>query len=136
MEDIKALSFAEKSRLSILKKAQRKESSRNETSTRKPPVLLQVTNKMQTVVMVEPPTAMEPWARAREVSGDTPERLDKVKRLMRHKLVANAKSIQDLTENWDDMICDYVDVSLLDSAANSHCVCVVLLFTVILLGTI
>lgn len=128
IEDIKALSLAEKSRLSILKKAQRKESSRNETTTKKPPVLLQVTNKMQTVIMVEPPTSMEPWVRAREVAEDTPERLDMVKRLMRHKLVANAKSMQDLTENWDEMVCDYVDLSLLDSAADSHCVSILMIF--------
>lgn len=113
------LTLAEKSRLSIMKKAMRKESLEGGSSTKKPPVLLQVTKKLPTVVMVEPPSS-EPFLRAREVFADSPARLDKVKRLMRHKLVANAKNIHDLTDNWDDLVCDYVDMALLDKigAAN------------------
>uniref|UniRef100_A0A2A4JQZ7 Uncharacterized protein n=1 Tax=Heliothis virescens TaxID=7102 RepID=A0A2A4JQZ7_HELVI len=111
-----ALSLAEKSRLSILKKDQRKEGQHIDPPTKKPPVLLQVTKHLPTVVMVEPPTSGVPWMRARELSEDSPERLDKVKRLMRQKLMSDAKSIRDLTDNWDEMVCDYVDVALLDSA--------------------
>lgn len=114
------LSLAEKSRLSILKKAQRKESLHLDSPTKKPPVLLQVTKKLPTVVMVEPPSSQQPWMRAREVFNDSPERLEKVKQLMRHKLVANAKNIHELTDNWDDLVCDYVDMSLLDSVSSSN----------------
>ncbi|KAL0902821.1 hypothetical protein ABMA27_000609 [Loxostege sticticalis] len=114
------LSLAEKSRLSILKKAQRKESLHLDSPTKKPPVLLQVTKKLPTVVMVEPPSSQQPWMRAREVFNDSPERLEKVKQLMRHKLVANAKNIHELTDNWDDLVCDYIDMSLLDSVSSSN----------------
>lgn len=110
------LSLAEKSRLSILKKAQRKEGM-NFHATEKPPVLLQVTSYMPTVVMVEPPSSTVPWLRSKELEEDSPARIELVKRLMRHKLVAEAKSIHDLTDNWDEMICDYIDMSILDSAA-------------------
>ncbi|KAG6461872.1 hypothetical protein O3G_MSEX012913 [Manduca sexta] len=109
------ISLAEKSRLSILKKAQRKESVHNDSSTAKPPVLLQVTDKRLTVVVVEPPSSEGPWMRAREVAADTPERVERAKRLMRRKLVARARNIQELTDNWDEMVCDYIDVSLLDA---------------------
>lgn len=74
---------------------------------------------MPTVVMVEPPTSVHPWLRVRELSDDTPERLEKVKKMMRHKLVAEAKSIHDLTNNWDDMVCDYIDVALIDGEARA-----------------
>ncbi|XP_021194696.2 DNA ligase 1 [Helicoverpa armigera] len=113
-----ALSLAEKSRLSILKKDQRKEGQHVEPHSKKPPVLLQVTRHMPTVVMVEPPSSELPWMRAKELSEDSPERLEKVKKMMRQKLVADAKSIHDLTDHWDDMVCDYVDVGLLDDAAH------------------
>ncbi|XP_059059914.1 uncharacterized protein LOC131853117 [Achroia grisella] len=113
----KELSLAEKSRLSILKKAQRKESFKSMTTT-KPPVLLQVTKKLPTVVMVEPAGTDVPSLRAREVMNDSPEHLDKVKRLMRNKLIASAKNIQDLTDNWDDLVCDYIDTSLLENEAS------------------
>lgn len=109
------LSLAEKSRLSILKKAQRKE-GQSFRSTKKPPVLLQVTSQMPTVVMVEPPSSTVAWMRAREEE-DTPMRLELVKRLMRQKIVKEAKSIHDLTDNWDDMVCDYIDMSLLENLA-------------------
>ncbi|XP_072931439.1 uncharacterized protein [Epargyreus clarus] len=116
VENSTELSLAEKSRLSILKKAQRKENPRNVSSTTKPPVLMQVTHKMQTVVVVEPkPAAVA--LRAREVSEDSPARLKRARRLMRHKLVAGARSIHDLTDNWDEMVCDYIDVALLDADA-------------------
>lgn len=111
------LSLAEKSRLSILKKDQRKEGQHVEPPTKKPPVLLQVTKHLPTVVMVEPPSSMAPWMRAREFREDSPERLLKVKKLMRHKLVAEAKNIQELTDKWDDMVCDYIDMSLLENRA-------------------
>ncbi|XP_038216579.1 uncharacterized protein LOC119835682 [Zerene cesonia] len=110
------LSLAEKSRLSILKKVQRKESLKSGSGTTKPPVLMQVTERMQTVVMVEPPGSLVERLRARELSNDSPGRVAKAKRLMRHKLLSNAKSIHDLTDNWDDMICEYIDVSLLSKA--------------------
>ncbi|XP_052752665.1 uncharacterized protein LOC113518666 [Galleria mellonella] len=130
----KELSLAEKSKLSILKKAQRKESFKS-LSTTKPPVLLQVTRKLPTVVMVEPPETNEPWLRAREVSDDAPEHLDKVKRLMRKKLIANAKNIQDLTDNWDDLVCDYIDTALLENGA-SFLYTNYVKFCIILYGTI
>lgn len=106
-------SLAERSRLSILKKAQLKESL-GKVTNKKPPVLLQVTSRMPTVVMVLTATG-DPWHRAREISGDSPETIEKVKRLMRQKLVASAKSIRDLTDNWDDTVCDYIDVGMLDA---------------------
>lgn len=111
------LSLAEKSRLSILKKDQRKEGQHVDPPTNKPPVLLQVTKQLPTVVMVEPPSSMSPWMRAREFREDSPQRLEKVKKLMRHKLVAEAKSIHELTDKWDDMVCDYIDMSLLENRA-------------------
>lgn len=83
--------------------------------SQKPPVLLQVTNKMLTVVVVEPPTSAVPWMRASILVHDTPERLERAKMLMRNKLVARARNIQELTDNWDEVICDYIDTSLLDS---------------------
>ncbi|CAH0684746.1 unnamed protein product [Chilo suppressalis] len=113
----KELSLAEKSRLSILKKVQRKESGRSELSTKKPPVLLQVTKRLPTVVMVEPPSSQQPWMRAVEIPEDSPQRLQKVRQLMRQKLLADARNIRDLTDNWDDVVCDYVDMSLLDNKA-------------------
>lgn len=109
--------------------------------TQKPPVLLQVTHMMPTVVMVEPPSSEHPWLRMHDLSEDSPERLEKVKKMMRHKLVKEAKSIHELTNNWDEMVCDYVDVALLDAPGRSRaprpagrpsascvafCVCVVL----------
>lgn len=115
-ESTPALSIAEKSRLSILKKAEKKESINGEPS-KKPPVLLQVTSNLPTIVMVEPPTEVDPSMRANDFSNESPEKLEKVKSLMRHKLVSGAKSIQDLMDNWDDMVCDYVDVSFLDAAS-------------------
>ncbi|XP_004924933.2 uncharacterized protein LOC101742534 [Bombyx mori] len=122
------LSLAEKSRLSILKKAQRKESIKIGSSTKKPPVLLQVTVKIPTVVMVEPPSSEVILPRAREFSEDTPERLNRAKHLMRKKLIARAKNIQDLTDNWDEVVCDYIDVALLDCAPNT---CINILFTIL-----
>ncbi|CAG4978076.1 unnamed protein product [Colias eurytheme] len=112
------LSLAEKSRLSILKKVQRKESLNSGSVTTKPPVLMQVTERMQTVVMVEPPGSLVQRLRARELSDDSPERVARAKRLMRHKLLSSAKSIHDLTDNWDDTVCEYIDVSLLNRAAD------------------
>lgn len=106
------LSLAQKSKLSILKSL-KKESGINHTST-KPPVLLQVTKKGHTVIMVEPPTSPNPLLLgARLVSNDSPGTQEKVKRLMRQKLLANSKSLRDLTDNWDSLICDYIDTSLL-----------------------
>ncbi|CAG9558041.1 unnamed protein product [Danaus chrysippus] len=113
------LSLAEQSRLSILKKAQRKESSKNKTTT-KPPVLLQVTNKLQTMVMVER-IHQEPVLRARQIFEDSPERIQKAKELMRRKLIAGARNIHELTDNWDELICDYIDLSLLDNKTNDFC---------------
>ncbi|CAH2103492.1 unnamed protein product [Euphydryas editha] len=113
------LSLAEKSRQSILKKAQRKESLKNVTWTTKPPVLMHVTKKMHTLVMVEP-QKHEPEFRARAVFDDSPERLARAKRLMRRKLVSGARSIQELIDNWDEMVCDYIDVSLLDNDVGHH----------------
>lgn len=134
-ESTSILSFAEKSRLSILKKSQKKENEKGELS-KKPPVLLQVTSKMATIVMVEPHTSADPWMRARHSLEESPQNLEKVKRLMRHKLVAGAKSIQDLTNNWDDMVCDYIDVSLLDIAVlhkmSLPLVCVTLVFVLVI----
>lgn len=106
-------SLAEKSRLSILRKAQRKDEVRNATWTTKPPVLMQVTRRMRTMVMVEPADE----SHAREVSQDSPERLERAKHLMRRKLVAGARNVHELTDNWDELVCDYIDVSLLDGAA-------------------
>ncbi|KAJ8737440.1 hypothetical protein PYW08_000035 [Mythimna loreyi] len=117
-----ALSLAEKSRLSILKKDQRKKGQHMDAPPVKPPVLLQVTHVLPTVVMVEPPSSVHPWLRMRDLSEDSPERLDKVKKMMRHKLVSEAKDIHDLTNNWDDMVCDYVDVALLDAQGRSRAV--------------
>lgn len=57
--------------------------------------------------------------RAHELSEDSPDRIDRVKKLMRHKLVAEARSIHDLTDKWDDLVCDYIDVSMLDSGARA-----------------
>ncbi|KAL4704580.1 hypothetical protein ACJJTC_017835 [Scirpophaga incertulas] len=102
------LSLAERSRLSILKKALRKEMQRG-GSTSKPPVLLQVTRITPTVVIVEP---MHPHLRA-QVSENSPSELRNVKRLMRNKLLSNARSVNDLTDNWDDIVCDYIDTSLI-----------------------
>lgn len=113
------LSLAEKSRQSILKKAQRKESLKNVTLTTKPPVLMHVTKKMHTLVMVEPQKS-EPEFRARAVFDDSPERLARAKRLMRRKLVSGARSIQELIDNWDEMVCDYIDVSLLENDVGHH----------------
>lgn len=113
------LSLAEKSRQSILKKAQRKESLKNVTWTTKPPVLMHVTKKMHTLVMVEP-QKLEPEFRARAVFDDSPERLARAKRLMRRKLVSGARSIQELIDNWDEMVCDYIDVSLLENDVGHH----------------
>ncbi|XP_047525009.1 uncharacterized protein LOC125062854 [Pieris napi] len=110
------LSLAEKSRLSILKKAQRKESIGN-TLTTKPPVLMQVTDRLQTVVMVESPGSQLQRMQAREISDDSPDRISRAKRLMRHKLLSNAKNIHELTNNWDELVCDYIDVSLLNKTA-------------------
>lgn len=111
------MSLAEKSRLSILKKALLKESLMDK-STVKPPVLLQVSQQMNTMVMVEPskPVNMQLVGNLGRSFTDSPERLARVKRLMRRKLVAGARSIQELTDKWDEMICDYVDVSQLDGA--------------------
>ncbi|XP_063634119.1 uncharacterized protein LOC134804799 [Cydia splendana] len=111
----KQLSIAEMSQLSIMKKAQRRDSAKDEMLKDKPPVLLQVTERLQTVVMVEPPpVTQEPWLRARDIAEDSPERIARVKRFMRNKLVANARNISELMENWDDTVCDYVDIALLD----------------------
>ncbi|XP_063394025.1 uncharacterized protein LOC134679112 [Cydia fagiglandana] len=111
----KQLSIAEMSQLSIMKKAQRRDSIKDEMLRDKPPVLLQVTERLQTVVMVEPPlSTQEPWLRARDIAEDSPERIARVKRFMRNKLVANARNISELMENWDDTVCDYVDIALLD----------------------
>ncbi|CAH0716701.1 unnamed protein product, partial [Brenthis ino] len=115
--NITHLSLAEKSRLSILRKSLKKESVRNVTWTTKPPVLMQVTPKMQTIVMVEPHNEIQ--MRAREIFEDSSERVAKAKKLMRHKLVSGARSIQDLTNNWDEIVCDYIDVSLLEN----RCAC-------------
>lgn len=123
------LSLAEKSRLSILK-SQKKDSVKNGTWTTKPPVLMHVTQKMQTMVVVEPNDKVQ--LRAREVFEDSPERVVKAKKLMRHKLVSGARSIQELTDNWDEMICDYIDVSLLDNSG-SRCDVDVLLESVLLI---
>ncbi|XP_061707859.1 uncharacterized protein LOC133518241 [Cydia pomonella] len=113
----KQLSIAEMSQLSIMKKAQRRDSVKDEMLKDKPPVLLQVTERLQTVVMVEPPpVTQEPWLRARDIAEDSPERIAKVKRFMRNKLVANARNISELMENWDDTVCDYVDIALLDES--------------------
>lgn len=119
----KELSLAEKSRLSIMKKSQKKEGSKN-LDTKKPPVLMQVTaNNMNTLVILEQQRAMIPGEegipRSREVSDDNPETLSRVKKLMRFKLVKNAKNINELIDNWDEMVCDYIDVSLL---ANYGCI--------------
>lgn len=110
--DESKLSLAQKSKLSILKSL-KKESGINQSTT-KPPVLLQVTKKGHTVIMVEPPTAPNPLLLgARLVSNDSPATQERVKRLMRQKLLSNSKNLRELTENWDSMICDYIDTSLL-----------------------
>ncbi|XP_053624615.1 uncharacterized protein LOC128683236 [Plodia interpunctella] len=111
------LSLAEKSRLSILKKVGQKERQKGGPLTTKPPVLLQVTNNLPTVVLVEKTTSGDPWLRAREVQDESPENLSRVRALMRSKLVANAKDIRELAEDWDQMVCDYVDVGLLENKA-------------------
>ncbi|CAK1588114.1 unnamed protein product [Parnassius mnemosyne] len=117
------LSLAEKSRLSILKKAQLKEGLMDKRATVKPPVLMQVSQKMNTVVMVEPRKQNLNVNLMGSLGGpvsDSPERLARAKRLMRRKLVAGARSIHDLTDNWDEMICDYLDVAQLDGAIKKH----------------
>ncbi|CAG4984584.1 unnamed protein product [Parnassius apollo] len=117
------LSLAEKSRLSILRKAQLKESLMDKSATVKPPVLMQVTRKMNTVVMVEPPKQnlnMNLMGNLGGLISDSPERLARAKRLMRRKLIAGARSIHDLTDNWDEMVCDYLDVTQLDGAMKNH----------------
>ncbi|XP_069364899.1 uncharacterized protein [Maniola hyperantus] len=108
------LSLAEKSRLSILKKSQRKDELKNVSLTSKPPVLLQVTKRMHTLVMVEPPQDVR--LRAREVVDDSPERIARAKKLMRRKLLAGARSVHDIAEHWDDVVCDYIEVALLDDS--------------------
>ncbi|CAH2035802.1 unnamed protein product, partial [Iphiclides podalirius] len=116
------LSLAEKSRLSILKKAMLKESLLDKSSTVKPPVLMQVSQQMNTVVMVEPSKPnvnMQLMGNLGRSLFDSPARLARAKRLMRRKLVAGARSIQDLTDKWDEMICDYIDVSQLDSSTKN-----------------
>ncbi|XP_064076466.1 uncharacterized protein LOC135194657 [Vanessa tameamea] len=113
------LSLAEKSRLSILKKAQRKDNLGNITRTTKPPVLMQVTQQMNTLVMVEHPKK-DVLFRARAVFDDSPERIARAKTLMRRKLVSGARRIEDLIDNWDEMVCDYIDVSLLDNGDVHH----------------
>ncbi|CAH4039028.1 unnamed protein product [Pieris brassicae] len=75
------LSLAEKSRLSILKKAQRKESIGGNTLTTKPPVLMQVTDRLQTVVMVESPGSHLQRMQAREISDDSPDRIARAKQV-------------------------------------------------------
>ncbi|KAI5644732.1 hypothetical protein NE865_03078 [Phthorimaea operculella] len=112
------MSLAEKSRLSILKKAQRKEMLK-ESATKKPPVLLQVTDRRHTLVMVEPPTRLPPWRDTAEIVRDSPENLLRVKRLMRKKLVDNAKDVHELSENWDDLVCEYVDMSLIEQPSEA-----------------
>ncbi|CAK1554047.1 unnamed protein product [Leptosia nina] len=113
------LSLAEKSRLSILKKAKKKEGAMSGSVTTKPPVLMQVTDRMQTLVMVEPPGSQLQRMQAREISDDSPDRIARAKRLMRHKLLSNAKNIHELTDNWDELVCDYIDVSLLKTTVVS-----------------
>ncbi|XP_045783724.1 uncharacterized protein LOC123879884 [Maniola jurtina] len=108
------LSLAEKSRLSTLKKSQRKDEVKNVSLTSKPPALLQVTRWLQTLVMAEP--AQHVRSRAREVLDDSPERLARAKKLMRQKLFAGTRSVHDITDNWDEMVCDYIDISLLDGS--------------------
>ncbi|XP_023937456.2 uncharacterized protein LOC112045503 [Bicyclus anynana] len=110
MSNTTELSLAEKSRLSILKKVNRKNEIKDVGLTTKPPVLMQVTQQLHTLVMVEPVSLGAP------VVEDTPERIAKAKKLMRQKLMAGARSIHDLTDNWDEMVCDYIDVSLLDAS--------------------
>lgn len=112
------MSLAEKSRLSILRKSQKKESSRDESKT-KPPVLLQVADRMHTVVMVEPKKADDPWLKAYGNEEDSAETIAQVKRIMKRRLIANAKSVRDLTDNWDDIICEYVDVSQLKAVVSN-----------------
>ncbi|XP_046977422.1 uncharacterized protein LOC124543298 [Vanessa cardui] len=113
------LSLAEKSRLSILKKAQRKDNLGNVTRTTKPPVLMLVTQQMNTMVMVEHPKK-DVLFRARAVFDDSPERIARAKTLMRRKLVSGARRIEDLIDNWDEMVCDYIDVSLLNNGDVHH----------------
>lgn len=114
------MSMAEKSRLSILRKSKKKDRLK-EFSTKKPPVLLKVTSKINTVVMLESvehsTSDSEELPSALEVSNDSKETLNTVKKLMRTKLVKNAKSMNDLIDNWDEMICDYIDVNLLKNEA-------------------
>ncbi|XP_073949739.1 uncharacterized protein [Choristoneura fumiferana] len=112
------MSLAEKSRLSILRKSQKKESFREDSRT-KPPVLLQVAERMHTVVMVEPKKADDPWIKAYTNDEDSPEIIAQVKRIMKRKLIANAKSVRDLTDNWDDVICEYVDISQLKTVVSA-----------------
>ncbi|CAH2208188.1 jg4268 [Pararge aegeria aegeria] len=75
------LSLAEKSRLSILKKAQRKDDIKNVALTSKPPVLMQVTRRMNTLAMVEP-AQKDVILSAREVFDESPDRIGKAKKLM------------------------------------------------------
>ncbi|XP_041986929.1 uncharacterized protein LOC121738760 [Aricia agestis] len=118
------LSLAERSRLSILKKVLKKENS-NVTQATKPPILMQVTNNMQTVVLVESNNLDNDRKKARRVMDDNPETIKRAKHLMRQKLVANARRIEDLTDNWDELVCDYIDVNLLNSASSTN-ICYVL----------
>lgn len=118
------LSLAEKSRLSILKKAQLKDGEVDKSITAKPPVLMQVTQKMQTMVMLEPQNKganLELKGKfGNLVSEDTPERLARAKRIMRRRLVSGARNIHDLTDNWDEMVCDYLDMAELDGTTTNH----------------
>lgn len=118
------LSLAEKSRLSILKKSMLKESK--DSVTEKPAVLMQVTSGSQTVVMVEPHGSKPPYSevqrRSQLAMEESPQQLAQVKRLMRAKLLERANGISDLTDNWDEQVCDYIDTALIKSAASIACV--------------
>lgn len=122
---LKELSMAEKSRLSIMKKAQKKEFAKVE-ETKNPPVLMKVTQRdMNTVVMVEPAQRALPDVPGHENSepnveifDDSPEIIRKVKNLMRQNFIKSARSLNDITDNWDDTVCDYIDVSLLTESSS------------------
>ncbi|XP_013161872.1 PREDICTED: uncharacterized protein LOC106113585 [Papilio xuthus] len=124
VHNISELSLAEKSRLSILKKAQLKDGDVEKSLTAKPPVLLQVSQKMQTMVMLEPQNKaanVELKSKLGNlISEDTPQRLARAKKIMRRRLVAGARNIHDLTDNWDELVCDYLDMAELDGTIRTH----------------
>lgn len=121
-DEPRELSIAEKSRLSILKKSQKKDSLKDMSMT-KPAVLRQVTlattgpggrRAGAGMVNAAMPCSTQRFALVeQQAESDSPELLSRVKSIMRQRLVARARSLRELTDDWDAVVCEYVDDALL-----------------------